>query len=98
MTTSIDIVILLDLFCIVLINRNKAMEKREEIKMKLPLGAIKDIATITGYTRDYVQMVLRGDRKNERIIALAIKAIEEREKMIARLKEYNKKSLKKLAA
>lgn len=47
------------------------MAKRLEIKEKLKKGDIRDIADATGFTPEYVNMVLNGTRNNDEIVRIA---------------------------
>ncbi len=67
------------------------MENLEQIKKYLRSGDQKLCAEITEYTEDYVKKVIAEERKNEKIITVLTEIIENRKKLIARLKSFNYK-------
>lgn len=60
-----------------------------ELKNLLRSGDQRFIAETTGYTEDYVNMVLNDKRKNLKIVRAAELIIENRKKLRKRLKALN---------
>lgn len=57
-------------------------QRLREINISLRSGDQKLIAEILECTSDYVGMVLRGERKSERVLSLTEKLIENRDEFI----------------
>lgn len=58
---------------------------REEIRNKINSAERGEVATIYGCTKDYVNKVLRGDRKNTEILTICSKMVEGRIKLVNEL-------------
>jgi hypothetical protein len=70
------------------------MNKISEIKNKMRVGDIQVIAQGTGYTADYVKMVLRGVRKSQKVVDAAEMVVNNRLAMIEKLKQFNFNNIK----
>lgn len=63
----------------------------KKLKAKQPQGYREEIAREVGCTIRYVDMVMRGERKNQQIIDLAIKKAEEHQEYLNKQKQIIKK-------
>jgi len=59
----------------------------EEINKEIRNGDQRLISELAECTTDYVGMVLRGDRKSERIIKIANEVIDNRDELIKKYKK-----------
>jgi hypothetical protein len=57
------------------------------IREQLYSKAYNDIADITGYSYDYVHMVMNGRRRNSAIVEAARELVAQHKKMLEQLKE-----------
>lgn len=67
------------------------MEKLSQIKKELRNGDQKLCAELTGYSLDYVKMVVREIRNNEKIVKTLGEIIKSRKALFARIKSFNYK-------
>lgn len=67
--------------------QNKKERTIEEIRKLLQSGDQLLIAKILECAPNYVSMVMRGDRKSERVLAVANQVIDNRDELINRLKK-----------
>ncbi|MCE9538448.1 MAG: hypothetical protein K8R85_04415 [Bacteroidetes bacterium] len=65
--------------------QNKTDRTLAEIREQLIIGDQILIAKILECTSNYVSMVLREDRKSERVLAVANEVIDNRDELIKRL-------------
>lgn len=47
------------------------MDKKPDLRKQLRHGDIKTLMEVTGYSRDLIQKVLKGDRTNEEVLSAA---------------------------
>jgi hypothetical protein len=57
------------------------MTKTNDLKKKLRYGDYSTIASVTGFSSDYVRKVINGVRNNEEVINVTKKLIEQRESL-----------------